>query len=67
MVRLGDICTKGTSNIAQKDLDARNGTYPILGVTTPPIELQDEFAAFIEQIDKSKYHGEFTCEMEVAA
>ena len=26
----------------------------LLSVTTPPIELQDEFAAFIEQIDKSK-------------
>ena len=39
----------------------------LLSVTTPPIELQDEFAAFIEQIDKSKYHGEFTYGTEVAA
>ena len=27
----------------------------LLRVTTPPIELQNEFAAFIEQIDKSKF------------
>ena len=39
----------------------------LLSVTTPPIELQNEFASFIEQVDKSKYHGEFTYEMEVAA
>lgn len=33
----------------------------------PPIELQNQFAAFVQQTDKSKYHGEFTYEMEVAA
>ena len=33
----------------------------------PPIDLQREFVAFVEQTDKSKYHGEFTYEMEVAA
>ena len=33
----------------------------------PPITLQHEFATFVEQVDKSKYHGEFTCGMEVAA
>ena len=33
----------------------------------PPIDLQHEFVAFVEQIDKSKYHGEFTYETEVAA
>ena len=38
-----------------------------LQVAVPPIELQGQFAAFVEQVDKSKYHGEFTCEMEVAA
>ena len=27
----------------------------LLRVTTPPIELQNEFAAFIEQVDKSKF------------
>ena len=32
-MKLGDVCTKGTSNIAQKDLDARNGTYPIYGAS----------------------------------
>ena len=39
----------------------------LLRVTTPPIELQNEFAAFIEQVDKSKYHGEFLYSKEVAA
>jgi type I restriction enzyme S subunit len=33
----------------------------------PPMELQEYFATFVEQTDKSKYHGEFTYEMEVAA
>ena len=33
----------------------------------PPISLQQQFAVFVEQVDKSKYHGEITCEMEVAA
>ena len=33
----------------------------------PPMDLQHQFAAFVEQTDKSKYHGEFTYEMEVAA
>ena len=36
-------------------------------IAVPPIELQEQFAAFVEQVDKSKYHGEITCEMEVAA
>lgn len=33
MMKLSDVCTKGTSNIAQKDLDARNGAYPIYGAS----------------------------------
>ena len=33
MKKLSDVCTKGTSNIAQKDLDARNGCYPIYGAS----------------------------------
>lgn len=33
----------------------------------PPIECQRQFASFVEQVDKSKYHGEFTYKMEVAA
>ena len=33
----------------------------------PPIERQEQFAAFVEQVDKSKYHGEFTDGTEVAA
>lgn len=30
-VKLGDVCKKGTSNIAQKDLDGKVGNYPIYG------------------------------------
>ena len=33
MVRLGDVCTKGTSNIAQKDLEGHDGSYPIFGAS----------------------------------
>ena len=36
-------------------------------VIVPPIELQTQFATFVEQIDKSKYHGVNASEMEVAA
>ena len=32
-MKLSDVCTKGTSNIAQKDLDTRNGEYPIYGAS----------------------------------
>ena len=32
-MKLSDVCTKATSNIAQKDLDARNGAYPIYGAS----------------------------------
>ena len=38
-----------------------------LDIPLPPIKLQQAIAAFVEQVDKSKYHGEFTCGMEVAA
>ncbi len=33
MIELKKICTKGTSNIAQKDLDTRDGEYPIYGAS----------------------------------
>ena len=33
----------------------------------PPMDLQQQFATFVEQTDKSKYHGESTYETEVAA
>ena len=36
-------------------------------VIVPPIELQKQYATFVEQTDKSKYHGESSYEMEVAA
>ena len=32
-VKLGDICTKGSSNIAQKDLEGNTGNYPIFGAS----------------------------------
>lgn len=32
-VKLGDVCTKGNSNIAQKDLENNNGCYPIYGAS----------------------------------
>ena len=44
-VRLGDVCEKGTSNIAQKDLENCNGDYPIYGAS-----------GFIKNIDF--YHQE---------
>lgn len=33
MARLGDLCTKSSSNIAQKDLENCNGEYPIYGAS----------------------------------
>ena len=33
MARLGDVCNKGTSNIAQKDLEGHIGIYPIYGAS----------------------------------
>ena len=32
-VNLGDVCSKATSNIAQKDLESRSGEYPIYGAS----------------------------------
>ena len=44
-----------------------SGQLADLPIYLPPMDLQQQFAAFVEQTDKSKYHGETTCEMEVAA
>lgn len=33
MVRLGDVCKKASSNIAQKDLEEHSGKYPIYGAS----------------------------------
>lgn len=33
MVTLGDVCAKGSSNIAQKDLEGNTGVYPIFGAS----------------------------------
>lgn len=33
MARLGDICKKGASSVAQKDLENHNGIYPIYGAS----------------------------------
>lgn len=43
------------------------GIVESIRIPVPSMELQEQFAAFVEQTDKSKYHGEFTCGMEVAA
>ena len=32
-VTLGEVCTKGSSNIAQKDIESNNGTYGIYGAS----------------------------------
>ena len=36
-------------------------------IPIPPKDLQQQFAAFVEQTDKSKYHSDSTYRMEVAA
>lgn len=33
MAKLGDVCKKATSNLAQKDLDGRSGEYPVYGAS----------------------------------
>lgn len=33
MAKLGDVCKKGTSNIAQKDIEGHSGNYPIYGAS----------------------------------
>lgn len=38
-----------------------------ISVHIPPMRLQQQFVAFVEQTDKSKYHGVNASEMEVAA
>ena len=32
-VTLGEVCTKGSSNIAQKDIESNNGIYGIYGAS----------------------------------
>ena len=51
--------------IAQKTLNLSE--IRKLRLPLPAIVEQKQFAAFVEQVDKSKYHGKFTCGMEVAA
>ena len=51
--------------VAQKNINLK--ILSELQVAIPSIEEQSDFATFVEQVDKSKYHGEFTCGMEVAA
>lgn len=47
-VRLGDVCTKASSNIAQKDLDDRCGNFPIYGAS-----------GFIKNVDFYKQEKEY--------
>ena len=51
--------------IAQKTLNLSE--IRKLRLPLPAIVEQKQFAAFVEQVDKSKYHGEFTDGTEVAA
>ena len=51
--------------VAQKNINLK--ILSDLSVVVPNQEQQKDFIAFVEQTDKSKYHGEFTYEMEVAA
>ena len=53
------------SGAAQPGINAKK--YGSLQVPVPPMELQEQFAAFVKQTDKSKYHGEFAFKKEVAA
>ena len=47
-VRLGDVCSKDSSNIAQKDLDNNDGTFPIYGAS-----------GFIKNVDFYKQEKEY--------
>ena len=47
-VRLGDVCTKGSSNISQKDLEKKSGIYPIYGAS-----------GFIKNVDFYKQENEY--------
>ncbi len=38
-----------------------------IDIPIPPLELQNQFTTFVEQVDKSKYRAEFINKMEVAA
>ena len=60
---IGNLETKGSGiqNIAAVSY------VKAMPINLPPMRVQEQFAAFVEQVDKSKYHGEFTCGMEVAA
>ena len=53
------------SGAAQPGINAKK--YGSLQVPVPPMELQEQFATFVKQVDKSKYHGEFLYSKEVAA
>ena len=51
--------------VAQKNINLK--ILSELQVAIPSIEEQSDFATFVEQVDKSKYHGMFAFEMGVAA
>lgn len=55
----------GTKGVAIKHLHL--GVIADTDIVVTPIEDQNAFATFVEQTDKSKYHGDFTYETEVAA
>ena len=47
MAKLGDVCSKATSNIAQKDLDGRHGEYPIYSIVNKDT-VQDSLDGIME-------------------
>ena len=60
---IGNLETKGSGiqNIAAVSY------VKAMPINLPPMRVQEQFAAFVEQVDKSKYHGMFAFEMGVAA
>ena len=62
--------TKRQFDISIKGIGVPNlhlGEIKKTKILVPPVDKQNEYVSFVEQVDKSKYHGEFTCGMEVAA
>ena len=56
---------EGTKGVAIKHLHL--GVIANIDIIVPPLELQNQFAAFVEQTDKSKYHDVIHSELGVAA
>ena len=53
---------EGTKGVAIKHLHL--GVIANIDIIVPPLELQNQFAAFVEQTDKSKYYNQKTINIE---